>query len=563
MKARIVLKNGNTEIREVMFRDGLASLGADEIPKECEYVDFLYDHFNAETGENGYFVLPFGAQDGIYITRFTPRKDTEFESVFSCMGCYGYYNGSTGILGIMEGMRYDYSMVAGVKNGHYYAFPRYHLDCDPAYEDISIRFLTLTDGDYSAMGRAYREYQLANRGCVPLRERTAGDERLRRSIDGINVRIRQGWKPVPSPVEEQTPETEPEMYASCTFDRACDIVDEFRRQGIEKTEFCLVGWNIGGHDGRFPQLFPVEPKLGGEEKLRRLIRHAQENGYTIVCHDDATAAYRIADCWDEEYILKNKDGTLYKRPKLWGGGRPYKVCPQRQYERFETQNMPKIAQLGFEGIHYIDVMTILELLKCYDPEHPCTRRDSAEWYRKIMRLARRTFGGFSSESCYDYAAAELDYVMYATFHLDNTGKPDIADEHIPLWEIAYHGIIAYNPGTFTLNYTAKKEKNRLKFFEYGGRPLVVFYANFASNDHWMGLEDMLCDTDEQLHDSVSRIKRMADDYELLKCVRYAFMDSHCELAPGVFRTTYSNGVSVTVDYNTEKFEINGIPDNNN
>jgi len=48
---------------------------------------------------------------------------------------------------------------------------------------------------------------------------------------------------------------------------------------------------------------------------------------------------------------------------------------------------------------------------------------------------------------------------------------------------------------------------------------------------------------------------MADDYELLKPVRYAFMDSHEETAPGVFCTEYSNGIKVIVDYNRETFEI--------
>lgn len=558
MKARIVLSDGSMMEKTVEINNGLAALPADEIPKDCEYVDFLYDYFNADTGDEGYFVLPFGATEGIYTTEFTQREDTEFVALFSCMGCYGYFDGKIGVLGIMEGMRYDYSLVAGVKDGKYYAYPRYLIECDRPYEDISIRFLTIPGGDYSAMGRAYRAYQLKYRGCVPLEERVKQDARLKKSIDGINVRIRQGWKPVPPVIEEQTEENEPEMYAACSFDRAAELVDEFKRQGIEHTEFCLVGWNKSGHDGRFPQIFPVEPALGGEEGLRSLIKHAQEMGYTIVCHDDATAAYRIADCWDEEYILKNKDGSLYKRPKLWAGGRPYKICPQRQYERFETENMPKLRELGFEGIHYIDVMTILELLKCYDSDHPLTRAESAQWYRKIMRLARKTFGGFSSEGCYDYAAAELDYIMYASFHLDNTGKPDIADEHIPLWEIAYHGIIAYNPGTFTLNYAVKGEKNRLKFFEYGGRPLVVFYANFASNSHWMGLEDMLCRTDEQLRESVAKVKLMAEDYKALECVRFAFMDSHRQIQPGVFCTEYSNGISVTVDYNRETVEINRV-----
>lgn len=121
--------------------------------------------------------------------------------------------------------------------------------------------------------------------------------------------------------------------------------------------------------------------------------------------------------------------------------------------------------------------------------------------------------------------------------------------------MTYHGIILYNPCTYTLNYAAKDIDNRLKFFELGGRPLVCYYANFALDSNWMGKEDFLCDTDEQLKDSVEKIKIMRDDYDLLKPERYEFIEEHQEVSPGVFKTVYSNKTEVVVDYNKKTFEI--------
>lgn len=569
MKARLCYQNGEVKTVQLENRQGpeyvTVYLPREQVGEGCEYVDFLYDGFCAQAGDDGYFVVPLEAQTGIYKTVFTPRADTEYVSVFSCVSCYGWNRGSEGTLAIITGMKYDYGMVAGVKDGGYYLYPRFWIDGDMPYEDVEVRLYRLEPGDYCAMARRYRRYQMEERGCVPLKERVAVDPRLAKSAEAINVRIRQGWKPAPSPVEEQTPETEPPMYAACTFDRAGELAREFKRQGIEHAEFCLVGWNTKGHDGRFPQIFPVEEQLGGEEALLRLIGDVKQLGYGIVCHDDCTGAYRIADCWDEEYIIKNKDGSLYKRPKLWSGGRPYKICPQREFERFEVSNMEKLSAMGFEGIHYIDVITILELLKCYDPAHPCTRKDSAMWYRRIMQLAREKFGGFSSEGCYDFAADSLDFTMYTSFHLDDQGNPPICDEHIPFWQIAYHGIILYNPGTYTLNYPVKKTANRLKYFEYGGRPLAVYYANFMSGDnqdhHWMGREDLLCGTDEQMVFSAKKVRQMTDDYRLMEPVRFAFMDNHEKVADGVFRTTYSNGESVTVDYNQATVKLSWMEGN--
>ena len=107
----------------------------------------------------------------------------------------------------------------------------------------------------------------------------------------------------------------------------------------------------------------------------------------------------------------------------------------------------------------------------------------------------------------------------------------------------------------TLNYTAKAVKNRLKFFEWGGRPLVCYFANFATDYNWMGKEDFLSTTDEDLKDSVSKIKQMSEDYEELKPERFEFINNHEKISDGVYCTTYSNGTKVIVDYNNENYKI--------
>ncbi len=561
MKARFIYYDGSERTADVRCKteNGITKAF---LPKEAadagvQYIDFLYDYFTANANDEGYFVTNQAA-DGTFITKFTEREDCAFSKDHSFIACYGINRGKGGTLAIVTGMRYDFGMEITLKNGIYSLYPRFYIDGDEMYEDICVEFYELEDGSYSAMARKYREFQLTRGGCVPLKERAEKDARLMKATKGIEVRIRQGWKPAPSPVENQTPETEPPMHVACTFERIGDIADEFKKQGIENAEFCLVGWNSGGHDGRFPQLLPVEPKLGGEKKMTELVKKLKSMGFGAVCHDDATAAYTIADCFDEEYLLKNKDLSLHKRPYCWSGGRPHKICPKRQYERFEISNQELIKSFGFEGVHYIDVITILPLLKCYDGNHPLNRRDSAEWYRKTMRLARKNFGGFASESGYDFGAADTDYVMYPVYKTEPDEKNPLCDKYVPFWHIVYHGILMYNPCTFTLNYTAKGIKNRLKFFEWGGRPLVCYYANFAVGNNWMGLEDFLADTDELLKDSVRKIKQMAEDYEEMKPERFEFIESHEEVSGGVFKTVYSNGTEVTVDYNKETYKIKRV-----
>ena len=117
----------------------------------------------------------------------------------------------------------------------------------------------------------------------------------------------------------------------------------------------------------------------------------------------------------------------------------------------------------------------------------------------------------------------------------------------------------YNPATYTLNYPVKDVDNRLKYFEYGGRPLAVFNANFSTTRNWMGREDLFCTNEDEVKKSVNALKVMADDYKLLQDVRFAFMEKHEKKSEGIYCITYSNGVEVWVNYLEKSVKVGEHP----
>lgn len=200
------------------------------------------------------------------------------------------------------------------------------------------------------------------------------------------IRIRCGWKPAPPEVLHQTLENEPEMHVACDFDRVGDILDELKAQGVDKAELCLVGWNVKGHDGRWPQAFPVCEELGGEEKLRKLIQKAQSMGYQITCHTNSTDQYEIADCYNKENNRVMRDGQM-PTGGYWSGGQMFELCPRVGYEQAKI-SLPQIANLGFRGIHYIDVIGVVSLRHCYHKDHPLTYPQSLEYAKKLCELSK-------------------------------------------------------------------------------------------------------------------------------------------------------------------------------
>lgn len=522
------------------------TLKREKAAQGAEYIEFTDDIFSAKAVDDGYFVIADFRNAGSYLCRFTDKKDEEAVLKQNLMPIFGVKKFNFTALAVAVGMKSCFHIHIKVKDNKYSAALRFVLDKNEPYEDVSFEIHRLAEGaDYNAMAREYRKYQLDRGACLPLAERIKSNPALAYAAEAVEIRIRMGWKPAPPKVLEQTAENEPEMRVACTFDRVKDIIDELKNQGVDKAQICLVGWNKSGHDGRWPQIFPVEEKLGGEKKLKELIRYAKDNGYQIVCHTNSTDWYSISGGFaKEKSVLKKADGSFSVNSLAWSGGTMYDLCPVKAYEIAKTE-LPKVAELGFSGLHYIDVMSVVPLRRCYDKNHPATEKDTGELYAKIGGLSHSLFGGFASEGAYDFAAAYLDYALYVSFE----GEPGkLFDEEIPLWQLVYHGIILSNPSTSTVNYTVKGEKSRIKFAEYGGRPSFYFYSKFlegSNQDDWLGKEDLVCDTDEQLRYSVSKIKEAYDEYRKTSYLQTEFMEKHCETTPGVFEVTYGNGDTVS------------------
>ena len=389
-----------------------------EALRSIKFMTVRPDFAHALPGDSGYFLHPDGR-----MVKFLPRDlDYDLKLNRLPLPIFGLQTRRGTYMGYIKGLRFESWLHSVLKNGVYSFYVNLELAHVNPYEDYIIDFYPLKgkDATYSGMGRLYRRMQLESGAVIPLRERIKNNPTLAYAVQSPLIRIRQGWKPVPTPVVEQTPETEPPMKVRVTFDRVKDIVNELKRQGIRKADLTLVGWNHKGHDGRFPTLFPVEPTLGGEKKLKSAIRHAQKNGYMIAAHVCTNDSYRISPDWDEADVAKNPDGSLsHDKGAVYGSGNMYNLCYQASFQKFVAENNRRTAALGFKGMHYIDVISTVLPTVCYDPHHPLNRKEAALWANKHLQAGRDAFGGVSSEGGYDFVAGSLDYALYITFNLNH------------------------------------------------------------------------------------------------------------------------------------------------
>ena len=520
--------------------------------KDVATVEITPDFGYAEVGDEGYFLNAEGL-----LTRFIERKeDCKYKTEYNDLGLAGYKTPAGTWVGILKSLDLECREYTRYENGRYSMSLKYEIGDCGVYEPLTVDFYRLEgdDADYSGMARKFREYMIANDLMPePIRDRVKDNEILKYAIEAPEIRIRQAWKPAPSPIPHQTLETEPPMHAALTFEQVEDIVDELKKQGVEKAELCLVGWKLRGHDGRDPDIFPVEPALGGEKALKKLISKGQKDGYMMVGHTNHTDIYSISTEWkDGKYVCKNPDGSLQKKWR-YSGGLMYNLCYKPSYE-FYLRDEPKVAALGFRGLEFVDVLALVTPHECYDPEHPLNRREAAGYAEKMLSGLRDLFGGSQSEGCHYFAAKCVDFAMYSTMKMAFPQKKEIIDAHVPVWQIVFHGYILSNPASETVNYNIKEPYYKLRFIEAGGRPLYYFYSKFMNNgNNWMGEVDLSYKDKEDLANSVKVIKEGYDEYQPLANLQYETLDDHEEIAPGITRSLFSDGSRIICNYTKDAY----------
>jgi len=276
----------------------------------------------------------------------------------------------------------------------------------------------------------------------------------------------------------------------------------------------------------------------------------KEFGYQMTCHVCNTDFYKIAKRFDENDIARNPDGSL-KKAAVLAGGRVYTPCFKQVFEKYVPDDYARLADIGLNGTFHVDVTSCIVPYACSHPEHPCTRQQTADYMNKIGLLARKTFGGFGSEGPCDHVAKTLDYALYVWAYPNWVGRSNpLVNKLLPIWQIAYHGIILSNPYYATIDYNIPGKRwgspydyfmdpkiRRLKLYELNGRPTYYF----------IGYKP----------DQLKLIKEAYDEYQGAKHLQYEFMDSHSEIAPDVFLTEFSDGSKIVTNYTDKDFAYEG------
>lgn len=543
--------------------DGLRlTVPKEDIPDDVWAVEVVPDFMKAVKGEDGYWMNGRGVY-GCY-----DKDEGSFYKQRSVTPVYAMKKGDVLWYGHVKKWRFDYNYIVRAHGGEYESVLRFRADrvreFFDLYDDIVVDYACLkgAEADYNGLARVYREYQMRFNGLRTVKDRMEDYPQLEYLSESFTVRIQTHAAKhiateLPKEKADFTPETEYPLEVHMPFGVAEEFMQGIKDAGVDKLTLVSAGWNYGGYDGRTPQHFPVEPSIGGEEGLKRMIGKAKDLGYQITLHATNTDGYTVSPMWNPSWVGKTRKGK-FDRGMVWAGGWCVNVCQRASWDAWVQDEMKRMAGLGTVGPHYIDVYSATYPNRCADKAHPATPEEMAEYQNRILSLAKQLMGGAASEGAYDHVASNIDYINYVERDLKNLweGKTPLVTDVFPFWELVYHGIIFYNSDRATQNHTRGKTlykleksgdprwmegdgivdpKVSLKIVEFGARPIFYTYK-FAD---------------------IPRIKRAWEEYLPVRHLQKELMTRHEKLMDKVYMTSFEDGSRIISNYNETSVNYRG------
>lgn len=534
----------------------------EQIADDVASIDVVPDFMTAKKGDEGYWIDARGAY-GL----FEQEAGVYENDRAGWMPIFGLKRGDTLWYGQVMGWRCDYHFRAEAREGRYEAFPRFMVKAlrayYPVYQDIVVDFRRLNgvEANYVGYAKAYRKYQFENAGIKMARDRAKMNPVTDYLLESFVIRISQHCRKqvLKDRTLRMTRQNEQPLLVHMPFLICQDFAQQLHDAGVDKATFLSAGWTSGGYDGRYPDMFPVEPAIGGEAGFRAFAERCNTLGFQMSAEVDYTEMYGPADRFSLDLACRYANGQ-FPDGGFWPGGLAYNLCTKKALDLGWCQmDFTRLRDVIGPGPLFFDVMSAIEPRRCGHPAHKVTSDDMGAVYSRLFELAQGAMGGAASECGFDLGIRHLDYVNYLWheigFWKSNRYKGFLSGV-FPVWELVYHGVVFYTSDRWLQNHTYGNEdcsngafdfgwgiydrkedpEKALKMVEFGSRPIL--YTHSFSD--------------------IPSIVKAWREYKPVRHLQKEEMTGHRKVARNVFETTYGDGSRTVVNYGSEAFALGGI-----
>lgn len=412
--------------------------------------------------------------------------------------------------------------------------------------DITIRYAFLNDEDanYSGMANYYRVYlqdkysldKLEN-DDIPLFLELTGVISKENSFLGISY---------------------DEKIALTNLAQAKTIIEGLKDREIDNINVIYKGWFNGGVEHRIPTKVKLERKLGSKREWKIFVDEMKEQNINIYPDVSLLRVYK-----ESQAFRPSRHAALQLSRKIT---KIYEFNPatyRKEYDQFSHFILSTNAidlvwdkflggykKYGVEAVSLRDIG--MDLSSDFRQKNPMTRQSSAD---KIKDKTGDIYEEIPNIVMHGGNIYMLPYTHSIVDVPQDSNNFAIADESIPFYEMVLHGYIDYTGRPFNLSSDQDMREGILKSLETGSN---VYYSWIGSKPSKLkGTRHYDLYSHYYAHWIDEAIESYKEINSVLKDVRGEHIVLHENLGDHVYRTHYSNGTTITVNYSDKDMNIEG------
>lgn len=382
--------------------------------------------------------------------------------------------------------------------------------------NMSFNFLSGEDANYIGIAQCYREYLIA---------------------EGVLEAVNDEEKDIPLKLEFIVSEQKEALIGTSTVAMTSaaevdQILTALTNQGIHNIEVVLRGVSKEGATGVAPTIFDFESTVGSKSDWKDLIEKYQSQGIDIAFYCDFSRGYDDSKGYSNSDRVQSISKMLLQS---YDNGRFTYLSPQF------TANALQEYALNVQSISgtNLAVDTIGKYLYSNWNKNTVTTRDEAKSIFENLNIKDVELAMYTPNA-YLFGLIEAAYDMPT----DSSGYYIFTDT-VPVLQMVLKGFIPmYGTG---FNFHANVDADLLRCIEYG-----IYPSYYLTKQETI---DMLDTASGWLYTSEYDLWResIIDEYsrmnEALQTVKDEYITDRVVLADDVIQITYSNGVSIIVNYN--------------
>ena len=354
------------------------------------------------------------------------------------------------------------------------------------------------------------------------------------------------------------------LTAMTTFEEAQQMAQLLSDAGITNQVMNLQGWCNGGYYHEVLDYIWVNWKLGGKSGLEALDETLEALGGSLyadvafqkVTYDSKRFSYQTesskyyASGYAASFGQVNPV-TLRQTSSLGYSETCYDLISPKFLVRYVGAFADSITDYDIGGISLRDLGSTLQSDK--KRTGLINREEALDVVIGQLELLADTGKSMLVNQANDYAWSVADDILNLPLS-DN--EYVLVDYDIPLYEMIVHGCIDYCGGVYNLTDVKDDETLVLTMLEYGAAPHFVFTWEDTSEMKYSGLNSLYSTTFSVWCDKAASVYQEVN--ECLRQVSGATVTEHRIVSEDVRTVTYSNGVTIYVNYGAKAATVDGV-----